>query len=245
MNRLSPKEKLVWEFICQFTTENDYVPSYTEIKEHFGFASLFSVQRYIQQLSDKAYIQSGQNNQKRALQILKWPKASTDKVDEKSKLLNKADSSKTANQKNSKSNTSNETNTSNSENGQLPFLGKVAAGAPIDFHLQNHFIEVPIGLLKSFKDAYVVQVAGDSMIELGILDGDYAIIRHSNKAENSDIIVASIDGESTLKSFFHDPKRKLEEQIELRPANHKLSSRFLHPAELKVEGKLAAIFRKY
>ncbi len=240
MQRLSPKEKQVWEFICKFTQDNEFVPSYTEIKEHFGFASLFSVQRYIQQLSDKKYIQTGLSNQKRALQILKWPKDFTAHSEAE---VNPQSILKTSGLK-PKNNTKNPKNL-DPHYTQLAFLGKVAAGAPLDFHLQNQFIDVPLALIKNFKNSYVVQISGNSMIELGILDNDYAIIQAQNHAENADIIVATIDGESTLKSFYQDNKREDNKKVELRPANHKLESKFMHPSDLRIEGKLIALFRKY
>ena len=127
------------------------------------------------------------------------------------------------------------------ESVQVPLYGKIAAGAPIEAmrDQSNHF-EVPAGLLTS-GEHYALEVEGDSMIEAGIHDGDVAIIRHAETAENGAIVVALVDNdEVTLKRL-----RRKGQSIALEPANKTYGTRIFGPDRVKVQGKLVALFRKY
>ena len=84
----------------------------------------------------------------------------------------------------------------------LPLLGKVAAGQPIEYHLHQEFVEVPSSFLRVDAEHFCLIVQGDSMIGAGILDGDYAVIRRQDHADNGTVVVASVDGQATLKTIF-------------------------------------------
>jgi repressor LexA len=121
----------------------------------------------------------------------------------------------------------------------LPLLGRVAAGQPIEYHLHQEFVEVPSSFLHIDAEHFCLVVQGDSMIEEGILNGDYAVIRKQDHAENGTVVVASIDGQATLKKIFR--KRS---QVELHAANPKYAPIIvMPPTQLRVEGVLTGVLR--
>jgi repressor LexA len=123
----------------------------------------------------------------------------------------------------------------------LPMYGKIAAGLPIEA-LNDHVeeVEVPATLLGG-GDHFALEVEGDSMIEAGILDGDTVIIRRGETAENGQIIVALVDeNEVTLKRL-----RRRGQSIALEPANVRYETKIFPADRVKIQGKLAALLRKY
>ncbi len=124
---------------------------------------------------------------------------------------------------------------------QLPMYGKIAAGLPIEALRDNGaLIEVPLALLGN-GEHYALQVDGDSMIDAGILDGDTVIIRKGETAENGQIIVALVDErEVTLKRL-----RRRGNSVALEPANATHRVQVLPADQVKVQGKLVALLRKY
>ncbi len=223
---LSTKERSVLEFIENELVSKGLSPSYQEICDHFGFASFNSVQNYLKQLSAKGYVELPQN-QKRAIHILHSAKDFSKNLEER---LN-TDSDR------SESNTT-----------AIPFMGRVAAGQPIERMADNEFINVPSEYIKSPGNYFALKVEGDSMIDEGILDGDYLVVLSQKAAKDGDLVVASIEDESTVKRFFHkkNPQSETyEKQIELRPANTKLKSMWYHPQKVDVKGLVKALFRKY
>jgi repressor LexA len=122
----------------------------------------------------------------------------------------------------------------------LPFLGKIAAGRPIDALPQAETITVPPHLRTS-RPCYVLQVTGDSMCEAGILDGDYVVIEHRDSARNGEIVVALIHGEeTTLKRISQEPGRVI-----LIPANQTLSPVSFAPEDVAIQGVLVGQMRAY
>ncbi len=124
---------------------------------------------------------------------------------------------------------------------QLPLYGRIAAGLPIEA-LRDHgtLIEVPVALLGN-GEHYALEVAGDSMIDAGILDGDTAIIRRGEGAENGQIVVALIDeSEVTLKRL-----RRRGNSIALEPANARHETRIFPAERVRLQGRLVALLRRY
>jgi repressor LexA len=123
----------------------------------------------------------------------------------------------------------------------LPLYGRIAAGMPIEALADtSSVIDVP-SLLLGQGDHYVLQVVGDSMIEAGILDGDYAVIQRSEEADNGTIVVALVeDREVTLKRL-----RRRGASVALEPANPSYESRIFGPNQVKVQGKLVGLLRRY
>jgi repressor LexA len=124
---------------------------------------------------------------------------------------------------------------------QLPLYGRIAAGLPIEaLRDDGAHIEVPMALLGS-GEHYALEVAGDSMIEAGILDGDTVIIRRGEVAENGQIVVAVVDeNEVTLKRL-----RKRGNSIALEPANARHETRIFPADRVQVQGRMIALLRKY
>lgn len=121
----------------------------------------------------------------------------------------------------------------------LPLLGRVAAGKPIEYHLHQEFVEVPSSFLRMDAEHFCLVVQGDSMIEAGILDGDYAVIRRQDHADNGSVVVASIDGQATLKTIFRKKSR-----VELHAANPKYAPMLVDPqSQLRIEGVLTGVLR--
>lgn len=124
----------------------------------------------------------------------------------------------------------------------LPLYGRIAAGTPIEaLRNETDFIDVPTSLLGK-GDHYALEVDGDSMVEAGILDGDTVVIRKGEVAENGTIVVANIidENEVTLKRI-----RRKGSAIALEPANRLYETRIFGPDQVKVQGYLVGLVRKY
>jgi repressor LexA len=123
---------------------------------------------------------------------------------------------------------------------ELPVLGFIAAGLPIEPHTDpNYTINVAPGMLSGKKRSFVLQVKGESMIEDGILDGDFVVIEEQEQANNGDIVVALLEnGLATLKRYFKEATR-----IRLEPANSQMQPIFA--TEVKIQGKVVSIIRKF
>jgi repressor LexA len=124
---------------------------------------------------------------------------------------------------------------------QLPLYGRIAAGQPIEALRDSASqIEVPMALLGA-GEHYALEVAGESMIDAGILDGDTVIIRRGESAENGQIVVALVDeNEVTLKRL-----RRRGNSIALEPANRAFETRILPADKVRVQGRLIALLRRY
>jgi len=122
----------------------------------------------------------------------------------------------------------------------IPFLGKIAAGRPIEALPQHDHIQVPPHL-RTDKPCYVLQVVGDSMCEAGILDGDQVVIEQRNDARNGEIVVALIRGEEvTLKRILQEAGRTI-----LYPENSAMEAMELDPDEVQIQGVLVGQMRSY
>lgn len=123
---------------------------------------------------------------------------------------------------------------------ELPLLGSVAAGAPIEEINQADTISVPEELVRQ-NDTFVLRVAGDSMIEDGILNGDYIVVEHRSSADNGETVVAVVDGDTTVKKFFREPGG----EVRLQPANERLEPIIVSQSDLQLRGVVVAVMRKY
>lgn len=123
---------------------------------------------------------------------------------------------------------------------ELPLHGRIAAGQPIEAFEDDRMLSVPSALLGP-GDHYALEVAGDSMIDAGILDGDYALVRRCDTARDGDIVVALVDdSEATLKIL-----KFVRNMIELEPANAAYPTQRYPAARVRVQGKLAGLLRRY
>lgn len=123
---------------------------------------------------------------------------------------------------------------------EVPLMGFIAAGAPLEPHTDlNATFNIAASMISSKQPAFVLQVKGNSMIDDGILDGDYVLIEHVQEASNGDIVIALIDnGLATLKRFYKEDGR-----IVLKPANANMSP--IYPTQIQVQGRVVAVIRKF
>jgi repressor LexA len=256
---LTKKEKRVLEFIEGFIHEQELSPSFQEIQEHFGFRSINSVQSYLRQLQSKGYIHSPGSNQKRAISILRSAQTVSSPLGLnhrrppfRGRLLSLPQRVGSLSQSSEPP----------FESLSLPLLGRVAAGKPIEALHNNEFIEVPSSMVRNPAKTFALRVEGQSMIEDGIMDGDFIFVQQQSHAKNGEIIVAIIDNEATVKHFYlHNSKQPklihrfpqsssqksqtLSPQIELRPANAKMDSMWFHPEQVEIRGIVVGLIRHY
>jgi repressor LexA len=123
---------------------------------------------------------------------------------------------------------------------EIPLHGRIAAGMPIEAIEGQSQLSVPAALLGP-GEHYALEVSGDSMVEAGILDGDYALVRRADIAREGDIVVALVDdAEATLKFFRHEGA-----MVRLDPANRAYEPQRYTPNRVRVQGKLAGLLRRY
>ncbi len=121
----------------------------------------------------------------------------------------------------------------------LPLLGTVAAGAPIEEIEDAATISVPEDLIRR-NNTFVLRVSGDSMIEDGIWNGDYIVVEERQDADNGETVVAVVGGDTTVKRFYRDGS-----EIRLQPANERLEPILVSDADLQIRGVVVAVMRKY
>ncbi len=122
---------------------------------------------------------------------------------------------------------------------EVPLLGRVAAGKPLEAVEDKDVIEVPPSMA-SGGEHFVLVVAGDSMRDEGILDGDYVVVRRQPTAENGDTVVALLENEATVKKYYRMPG-----YVELRPAHQGMASIIVREGDLRIEGKVVGVIRHY
>ena len=129
---------------------------------------------------------------------------------------------------------------------QVPVLGYIAAGQPIQVETADHFsadewLDLNESLFRNPAELYALRVQGDSMIDASVLDGDIVILRHQERAENGEMVAAWIDNknETTLKHFYLEG-----DQVRLRPANPSYPEMFLPAADVSVKGKVVSVIRQ-
>jgi repressor LexA len=209
-------------FIHDRLAETGVSPSFEEMKEALDLKSKSGVHRLISALEERHFIRR-LPNRARALEILRMPERAGMPV---------AKPAATPPMR--------QTPTAANDVLDIPLHGRIAAGMPIEALEGQTMLSVPAALLGS-GDHYALEVAGDSMVEAGILDGDYALIRRQETARDGQIVVALIDdSEATLKYF-----RREGAMIRLDPANRAYDPQRYSPAQVQVQGCLAGLLRRY
>jgi repressor LexA len=122
---------------------------------------------------------------------------------------------------------------------ELPLFGYIAAGRPLDVIPSDETIAVP-DRLTTRGENYVLKVRGDSMVDDGILDGDFVIIARRSAAENGEMVVANVNGEVTLKRIYHDGER-----VRLQPANAAMHPIFARANDVSVQGVVVGLMRRF
>jgi repressor LexA len=123
---------------------------------------------------------------------------------------------------------------------EIPLHGRIAAGVPIEALESDRTLPVPAALLGP-GEHYALEVSGDSMIEAGIFDGDYALVRRTDVARDGEIVVALVRGEEATLKYL----RRQDGMVRLDPANASYEAQVYRPDEVQVQGKLAGLLRRY
>ncbi len=226
---LTAKQHALIRFIQQRLEETGISPSFEEMKEALDLKSKSGVHRLISALEERGFIRR-LPNRARALEILKSPEdalAGQAAPRPANDVVTAAKSPPRAPQP-------------ANDVIEIPLHGRIAAGAPIEALEDAQSLPVPAALLGP-GDHYALEVSGDSMIEAGIFDGDYALIRRTDTARDGEIVVALVDNaEATLKYLHRD-----HGQIRLDPANGAYQSQVYDPTQVQVQGRLAGLLRRY
>lgn len=214
-------------FIADRIAETGVSPSFEEMKDALQLKSKSGVHRLISALEERKFIQR-LPNRARALEVLRVPERN--------------DAPKAAKASIAAPSTTATTPPPQAANDvvEIPLHGRIAAGTPIEALESAATLPVPAALLGP-GEHYALEVAGDSMVEAGILDGDFALIRRTETARDGEIIVALVDdSEATLKYF-----RKEGAMIRLDPANRDYNPQRYRPDQVRVQGRLAGLLRRY
>jgi len=234
---LTHKQKELLTLISDRLAIDGIPPSFDEMKDALGLRSKSGIHRLIMALEERGFIKR-LPHRARALEIMRMP----DFLDTKA--------TKIAPRKLKITDTPhlNSAPFIAAQSLTLPLYGRIAAGTPIEaLHDTTRTIDVPAGLLATARGShtstehYALEVAGDSMIDAGIMDGDHVIIRTCDTAENGAIIVALIENhEATLKYL-----ERRQGQVALIPANKNYETRLFPPDHVKIQGKLVGLVRSY
>ncbi len=237
---LTRKQHELLVFIDRHLKATGFSPSFEEMKEALNLRSKSGIHRLISALEERGFL-SRRHNRARALEVTRLPDdlaARGAAVAEAAapapfapNVIRGDFSQRLPGVKAAEAATA----------VQLPLYGRIAAGMPIEaMRDTSHHVEVPVALLGP-GEHYALEVAGDSMIEAGILDGDTVIIRRSDSAENGQIVVALVDeGEVTLKRL-----RRRGASIALEPANPRHETRIFPADRVRVQGRLVGLLRQY
>lgn len=123
---------------------------------------------------------------------------------------------------------------------EIPLAGRIAAGQPIEPEPEGETVAVPDVLTRRGQN-YVLRVNGSSMVDDGIHDGDFVVVNKREKASNGEMVAALLNGEATLKRFY----READGRIRLQPANERMSPIWVSEGDLKVQGVVVGLMRKY
>lgn len=209
---LNKREKAILKFIEKQIKQNNYPPSVREIGKAVGLSSTATVHGYLAKLEEKGYVKK-ESQKGRTLRILKGFMKDEVKKEEKKEVY------------------------TSREMVDVPVIGKITAGAPI-LAVENVTDTFPIPLeFVGNSESFMLTVSGESMIEAGILDGDYILVRKQNTANNGEIVVALIEDEATVKTFY-----KENGYIRLQPENSTMEPIIVPNCEIL--GKVSGVFRK-
>lgn len=244
---LTRKQHELLLFIDKHLRETGFSPSFEEMKEALDLKSKSGIHRLISALEERGFL-ARRHHRARALEVIRLPGDATPPVLVSSQAADSAaapdgDAAFAPNviRGDFSPRLSGVRAASDAGAIALPLYGRIAAGLPIEaLRDTGAEIEVPLAMIGG-GDHYALEVAGDSMVEAGILDGDTVIIRRGEGAENGQIVVALIDEmEVTLKRL-----RRRGNTIALEPANIRHETRIFPGERVKVQGRLVGLLRRY
>lgn len=210
-NTLSTVQKKTYDFIKKFISENGYAPSLKDIANHINVKSISTAFFHLERLAEKGFIVKGENG---SIELI--------------------------NQNNNESSESSMSLTNYLENCQVPLVGIIAAGVPIEaIENTNTMITIPPSMIDGKGEVFCLEVQGNSMIDAHICDEDIVVVKKQDYAENGQIVVALLDdGSATLKTY----KKLKNGQVMLIPANKDFVPITLD--SVKVQGKVIGIIRE-
>jgi len=237
---LTRRQKQVFDFLVSFINRQGYSPSFEEIGAGLELSSLATVHKHMQTLEKKGFIRRGYN-QSRSVEVVAIPAS--------------VPFSKTAVKPFGRPKTSADEGVHHASlaplaamppsqilgNMEFPLLGRIAAGQPVE--------AIPNAETFSFGDftggrgnLFVLRVKGDSMVDDHICSGDYILVEGAQTADNGEIVVALIEGtDATLKRFFREPNGK----VRLQPANAQMDPILVPARDVKIQGRVVGVLRKY
>jgi len=201
---LTKRQKEILDHIGTFIEEHGYAPSFEEIAQHFGYASLATVHEHLSNLDRKGYIRKAYN-ESRSIELSNPRSSAQGSV-------------------------------------ELPLMGTVAAGLPIEAVRNDETLAVPSDMLRRGRESYVLRVQGNSMIDEQIRDGDYIVVSAQDVADDGQMVVALVGGDSTtVKKLYREPGGR----IRLQPANTAMSPIVEDARNVRVQGVVVGVIRKY
>ena len=208
---LNRREKSILNFIEKQIMTQGYPPSVREIGKAVGLSSTATVHGYLEKLEEKGYVKK-KDKKGRTLRLLKGATGETKIKSSKNIYTQK-------------------------ELVEVPVIGRITAGEPI-LAVENvtDTFPIPIDFVGN-SECFMLTVRGESMIEAGILDGDYILVKKQNTAENGEIVVALIEDEATVKTFY-----KEKDHIRLQPENSTMDPIIVPDCEIL--GKVGGVFRR-
>jgi repressor LexA len=234
---LTPKQYELLTYIDRHLKQTGFSPSFEDMKEALQLKSKSGIHRLILALEERGFI-SRRPNRARALEVLRLPENAATRVSAEESVQS---FSPNVIRGDFTSRIPGVRAANDAAAIQLPLYGRIAAGMPIEaLRDAGSQIDVPMALLGN-GEHYALEVAGDSMVEAGILDGDTVVIRKGDVAENGQIVVALVDdNEVTLKRL-----RRRANSIALEPCNVRHETRIFPADRVKVQGRLVALLRRY
>ena len=225
---LTKKQKNLLLFINKKLRSTGVSPSYEEMKDSLSLKSKSGIHRLISALEERGFIKR-LAHKARALEVIKLPETASanDIYNSFSPSVIKGGLD--------------EENLNNSNDNEIPVLGKIAAGTPVEA-IQNEVSRIPLPAnIEKDGEFFGLKVQGDSMIEAGINDGDTVIVKKADTADNGKIVVALIDDhEAMLKRI-----RKKGKTIALESANRNYETKIFGPDRVKVQGILVSLYRNF
>jgi repressor LexA len=215
---LTAKQHELLNFIHQRLSATGVSPSFDEMREALDLKSKSGVHRLISALEERQFIRR-LPNRARALEVVKMPEVTAQAPVAQARPVLPAAANDTI---------------------EIPLHGRIAAGTPIEALQGTEGFAVPAALLGP-GEHYALEVSGDSMVDEGILDGDYALIRKADSARDGEIVVALIDNEeATLKTY-----RREGQMIRLDPANRAYEPQRYDESRVTIQGRLSGLIRRY
>ncbi len=232
---LTAKQHELIQFIQQRLEETGISPSFEEMKEALDLKSKSGVHRLISALEERGFLRR-LPNRARALEVIRQPGDTTP-----ARAGSQAGGPAGGNVVPMVPPAPRVTQAVAANDViELPLHGRIAAGAPIEALEGQSTLPVPAALLGP-GEHYALEVSGDSMVEAGIFDGDFALVRRTNTARDGEIVVALVRGEEATLKYL----RRENGQVRLDPANAAYDPQFYRPDEVEVQGKLAGLLRRY